>query len=396
MRRKRFAEISECPLGQECSQCRSKAVEIVKERNVIFSNDLKRELKKRFWWREGATNRALRFLHKVQTDKKNKNIKRDVFGCKHIEAWRKVEERRTENETNVMYFGEKGVKSLNKLFFLATESPALALNEIRKRLSHVQESLLNSFEKQRFGTYYLSSFETRKLTPYPEGHIRDSLDRLLDIGFLKVVSKDISRVHHRPEKIEITPIGDILNERRRLSDAAEKRLEKLEKPNEPLSGYKLDFLTTPEFNKILENSIDSAVLEERVEYKIVKQIHMRLLKGHRTSVERAAMRTDTLKEMSRLTRGYHFDSYCILRDGSRLGVDVFSRFALSTVAVGVFARKVEIAGCRGRIYTRESLSNEVDRLCKERGIYLVYLKNTSIDYEKVRQETKRELMEAGI
>ncbi len=167
---------------------------------------------------------------------------------------------------------------------------AILLVNLARALTYVQDWLLRSFEEQRFGTYHLSSFETRKLAPYPEGHVSNSLDRLFDIGFLKEATWDISKIHKPYKKIEIIPIEEISNEGKIRAYRAKKRLDELEKRHEPSSEYKLDFLTTAKLKKALENSKQS-VLEEFVEYEVVKQVHMRLLQKYRLSVKRCAVRT---------------------------------------------------------------------------------------------------------
>lgn len=394
MGRRHLARGVQCPFREKCPRCRPEGVRIVKERRTVFSSDLRREL--RVGRGDGAVNKALRFLHHTEKDKQGNE--KDVFGCeRHIEAWRKVEERRTENESNVMYFGEKGDRSKNRLFFMKPVRLGLIRSEIQKRLNHVQKWLLSSFEKQCFGTYYLSSFETRKLAPFPEGHVSNSLGRLLDIGFLKEVTWDISKIHKPYKKPEIIPIKEISNEQKIRAYKAKKRLDELLAAalHEPSSEYKLDFLTTPKLKKTLENSRHTAVLEELVQYEVVKQAHMRLLQTYSNSVVRCAVRKpDPI--LSKLTKGFNFDIFCDFTNGKKRGADVFTRFPLSEAAVRLFARKAKTVDCIGRIYTCESLSDKVDRLCKECRISLIYLENTSINYRKIRQEIESKLSEAGL
>jgi len=153
--------------------------------------------------------------------------------------------------------------------------------------------------------------------------------------------------------------------------------------------------------KILIESKRSAILEELVEYETAKQVHMRIVQKYRvwvghspTGIPYYGMKLQN-PDLARFTKGYSFDSFYKFRGNRKLGVDVYTRLPLSEIAVQVFETKIGKVGCSGRIYTCEFLSNKVDRLCKKCGINLIYLKDISINHHKIRQETERELAEAG-
>ena len=348
-----------------------------------MSNDLKRELKEGdLGYGDAAAGKALKFLHHVEKDKEGR--KKEIFGCRrHIEALCTVKERRRTDKSNVIRFNGP-----NKLFFVKPK-PRRFWSEVRKLLTEIQRWLLTSSESGLFGSYYLSSFETRKLAPFPADYVSDSLDKLLDLGFLQEVTVDISKIHKRRPKTVSIP--EILNG---LKNGSLKK--RLELPSE----YLLSFLTIPKRSKTLVESKRSAILEELVEYETANHVHMRIVHKYRALIEHSplgspyyGMRMQN-PDIAKFTKGYTFDSFYKFRD-RKLGVDVYTRLPLSEAAVHVFKAKIGAVRCFGRIYACESMSDKVDQLCKEYSINLIYLKKTSINYNKVRQEIESKLVKAG-
>lgn len=257
-------------------------------------------------------------------------------------------------------------------------------------LPNVQRWLLKSFEKEHFDTYYLSSYELRKLTPYPADHVSFSLERLLNLGFLKEVKVDIMKIHKPSPRV--MDISEIVNA---LKDGSLKKA--LELPSE----YNLSFYMTTRREKCLVDLKRSAVKEELVEHEIVKQVYMRILRKYRHDLESCGMRTRD-QRLLKLFKGYSFDIFCSYRRGRKftgkrlLGVDVYARLPLSEATVRVFAKKTSFTGCSGRIYTRECQSKKVLQLCKKHRIYLIYLKNTTIDYHAICQKIETKLNGANL
>jgi len=369
-----------CPCEENCPQARPRAVNTVLRNKAILSNDLKRELKRKVG--EGAARRGLRFLHHVETDEKGE--KRNVLGCKHVGVRLRVDERQIENEDNIVHFNGR-----NRFFFSRLAKSAQIQSKIRKLLPTVQRWLLKSFEKEHFGTYYLSSYELRKSTPYPADHLSFSLGRLLDLGFLKEVKVDVWKIHKPAPRV--MRISEIING---LKDGSLKK--SLELP----SKYEMSFYTTPKREKYFADFKQSAIKEELIEHEIVKQVYMRIIQKYRRDLELYGMRTRDPR-LLKLAKGYSFDIFCSFRrrqfrEKRLLGVDVYTRLSLSEAIVRIFAKKIKSTGCSGRIYTRECQSSGVPQLCKKHRIHLIYLKNTTIDYRKICQKIETKLNSANL
>lgn len=293
------------------------------------------------------------------------------MGCRYVGVLLRAEERRIGNDDKIIYF-----KGRNRLFFSRFTNPLQIRVMIRKLLSTVQRWLLKSFEKELFGSYYLSSYKLRKLTPYPADHMRFSLERLLDLGLLKAQKVDISMIHKSPQRV--MDISEIV---RGLKDGLFKKARQFP------SAYELSFYMTPRQEEQIKEFKRSMVKEELIEHETVKQVYMRILQRYKRSLKLYGMRTRDPR-LLKLFRGYSFDTCCSSRrrqfGGKRLlAVDVYTRLPLSEAIVCAFARKVDSTGCYGRIYTRECHSNLALKLCKKHGIHLIYLKNTTVDPDKI-------------
>ncbi len=133
---------------------------------------------------------------------------------------------------------------------------------------------MTSFESE-LGSHYLSSFETRKLNPFPADYV-SCLERLLDLCLLQKVVFDISKLHER--RSGIFRIDELTNGLKNGS---------LEKHLNIQSEYFLSSFTTPKRKKTLVGSEQSAILEELVEYETAKQVHMRIAQKYKASFKRS-------------------------------------------------------------------------------------------------------------
>ena len=325
----------ECPCNRQCHDCEPHTISIFKQEKVLTSTELLNKLLA-IGLRKRAARKRIAFLHHV-----DKRKKVNVFGCpKYIDVFRWPSSKNPLSPLAIVRF-----QGRIRIFHskLATKKEIFA--KIEPLLSDLQKEILKDLKDEIFGTYYLSSYEMRKLIPRKSDVVANALNRLEKLGLLERIREN--------------------------------------------SYY--DFYASPEATDRLREKVRNARLQERAEYYIVEKVY-EVIKRHRHEFgvnPFGGTKRPRKKKYLVLTRGMSYDIVLPSDDEIRkkpfLAVDIYTRFPLSKEIIGRFAKKLKMSrGAYGMILTRGNLINEsLESYSNECNVVLGKLETFGIDYNNI-------------
>jgi hypothetical protein len=192
-----------------------------------------------------------------------------------------------------------------------------------------------------------------------------------------------------------------------------KRLEKLDLIKKVQLG-KVDFYVRPENSTKLEREAQSAILEDKTEYAVVKKVHELIMNLYPLDLirnYRDAIRPHT-RDVLRLTGGMSFDifyEFCNPVLGRNyLAIDVYTRIPVNGYVLNSFMKKIEwartnVRGKRnyylkdktyGMIVFKRATKTAIE-LANKRNIRFIRLSDIKIDFPTVQVETEKAIKKAA-
>ena len=346
-----------CPCEKKCPGRRKAAVNAVLNEGVITSQELKNRLVNEVGLGEATARKNLRFLH--YKDMKSAKGKE---GCIHITVF-------TLRSNNIYYY-----RGRNKVFISKFARKKKIHEKIRTLLTGFQNSVLRNLEKEIFSTYYLSSYEIRKLVPTRADYTTAALNRLTGIGFLEEVQISLPRT----EFYEVMPLGEIL---KMISEPPK---------------YKLRFYTSPRNVALLKREKSEAVINEMTEFEITRRIQKTLMKIYPTGLVefKGTLRTKE-ERLLKLTKGMSFDILLPLKhriNGKKfIAIDVYTRFRVTDHIVQCFAKKIEYGQMGFGLLFAKDATRRATYLCRQYNIEFISFKDLQIDHDEVREGISRKV-----
>jgi hypothetical protein len=163
-----------CPCQLDCHDRKSKAVNIVFKKKVITSTELLKVLTDVERLGKEAARKNLNFLHHI--DEKRKV---NQYGCRYIAV--AVEPAKHPLFPEAMLF----FRGKTRVFYSKDANKEEIDAVVERLLSHVQKDILYILREKKLGSYYLSSYEVRKLLPEKGDRVSLGLNKLIKIGFVK-------------------------------------------------------------------------------------------------------------------------------------------------------------------------------------------------------------------
>jgi len=345
-----------CPCKKKCAGRREDAVNLVVREGVITSSELKNLFRTEIGQGEAVARKSLRFLHHKGEE-----------GCEYVEALKKCRGKR-----DVLHF-----RGRKRVFHLKTIEKDKIYAKIRGLLTDYQRLVLRAFEQEMFGTYYLSSYELRKLIPIRANYVEFSLEKLLDIGFVKEMRVTLPLLAMHTHKTWL--------------------LEEIAEAFEKGTRYPFSFYTNERDEKRLRDRWVEAMIDEMSEVKVIQHVQrqfMRIYPAGLVKSFRGAIRTKE-KDFLRLSRARSFDMCYPLAEpvGGRkfIGVDVYTRFPVNEEVVRSFHRKIRFGQDFGVIYGKSLSSPRVLYFCKDRNIHFERLKDIGVDCDAIRCSVEKKV-----
>ena len=312
-----------CDLKASCKGRREDAVNIVLGKEFCTSNEVRSALVEKGYG-DWVIRRSLSFLRSKR--------------CKRIKLLSGVKDKRP------LHFRDHGT-----VFFSDQISEPALRQKIRQLLTRLQSEILEKFTEVGSNFYYFSSYELRKMLPYPGFQVDYSVKRLCNLGFVKM-----------------TRIG------------------------------KTTFFTEPQNTERLINVKEDAMVEDVTEFEVAKKIHeliMNLYPLYMITQFKGTLRPRS-SEILQSTGGMSFDLFYkfdkIVENKRFLAIDVYTRVPVSGYIVNSFKKKIEwTENLRertfGMIVFRNATPNAI-QIAHETGIRITHLPKVKIDYGDVRRE----------
>ena len=344
-----------CPCEKKCAGLRKDAVNLVVREEVIPSNELTNMLRTEIGQGEAVARKSLRFLHHKGEE-----------GCEYVEVLKKCRGKR-----DVLHF-----RGRNRVFHLKTIEKDKIYAKVRSLLTDNQRLVLRAFEQEMFGTYYLSSYELRKLIPIRANYVEFSLEKLLDIGFVKEmrITLPLTHVHI----LKVRSIKEIL-------EAAKG------------AKYPFNFYTNQKNEKRLRGQWVEAIIDEISELETIQQVQRQIMRIYPTGLVKSfkgKIRTKD-KDLLRLSRAKSFDMCYPLAEPLEskkfIGVDVYTRFPVNEEFVRSFRRKIRFGQDFGVIYGKNVASSRVWHFCRNRNIHFERLKDIGVDCDAIRCSVEKKV-----
>lgn len=345
-----------CPCEKKCAGLRKDAVNLVVREGVITSNELKNLLLTEIGQGEAVARKSLGFLHHKGKE-----------GCEYVEVLKKCRGKR-----DVLHF-----RGRNRVFHLKTIEKDKIYAKVRSLLTDNQRLVLRAFEQEMFGTYYLSSYELRKLIPIRANYIEFSLEKLLDIGFVKEMRVTLPLLAMHTHKVWL--------------------LEEIAEAFEKGTRYPFSFYTNEKNEKRLRDRWVEAIIDEMSEFEVIKQVQLQFMRIYPFGLVKSFKGTIRTKDKDRLrlSRARSFDLCCPLAEpvgGKRfIGVDVYTRFPVNEEVARFFHRKIRFGQDFGMIYGKSVASSRTLYFCKDRNIHLERLKDIGVDCDTIRRSVERKV-----
>lgn len=151
-----------CPCSTRCDERRVPSVNLVLEKGLCTSNELRQELQERGIGKS-VIRKSVEFLSSNQ--------------CKRVETLV------CKAEKKPLQFPKHG-----RLFYRKNIQTDLKTERILSLLTPLQTRILEKFSKHHRSTYYFSPYDLRKLVPYAGNSVEYAISRLSKLGLVEMVT----------------------------------------------------------------------------------------------------------------------------------------------------------------------------------------------------------------
>ena len=345
-----------CPCWLRCAwhSGREKAVNKVLAEGMISSSRLNVELiHERYTCSEAK--KAIHFLY-------HRGSRGEKEGCTFVTVLKKDNGGLLHAEGNDKIFVSR---------FLNNEE----LYSHARTFTQSQKKMLEVFEKQIFKTYYLSSYEARKLIPCKGDQIVADLNRLRDFGFIK--------------KLEVSLPRTIINEVHSLEEI----LSFVKNPpKDPFTFYVDQKSETAFHREELTPAID-----ELTEFLIIYDVLGTLMKVYPSGL--VEWSEDIIRPKSKdslvSTKGLSFDAFLRLEHqighNQFIAIDVYTRFPVGNTVAQNFCQKIRRVGnAFGLLLAKRSTATaRASFVCKKNGVGFLTIEDLGISYDDIRERVKK-------
>lgn len=356
-----------CPCERRCRGKDEDAVNMILIMGALTSRELSRKLISECGETKSKAKRTIRFLH-------HETRKGEKFGCAYITV---LNRKAADGSSKIVWFDGK-----SRLFVSNSISKPELNRKVRALNTRLQNQILDCLEKNVFKSFYLSSYECRKLFPVRGDYVGDALQRLVERGLVSKMTVNCPRAFYEVKLFE--DIARMLDEAR--------------KGHGPLD---LDFYAAYDDTFYLNNNRAEAAISEMTDYKILELVRTTLMKLYPAGlVESYKGCVRSSKEsIVRQAKGMSFDIFLPLNlpiNGNKyIAIDVFTRFPIRDQVVRCFQEKLEAIG---NVYgiilaSSESGTRRASYMCRELGIGYSLLETIGISYDNALGEKAQKFKE---
>jgi len=238
-----------------------------------------------------------------------------------------------------------------------------------------QKKMLEVFEKQVFKTYYLSSYEARKLIPRKGDQIVAGLNRLRDFGFIK--------------ELEVSLPRTVINEVHSLEEI----LSFVKDPPKDIFTFYVDQKSETAFHR---EELNPAI-DELTEFLIIYDVLGTLMKVYPSGL--VEWSEDIIRPKSKdlpvPAKGLSFDAFLRLEHqighNQFIAIDVYTRFPVGNTVAQNFCHKVHRVGnVFGLLLAKRSTATaRASFVCKKNGVGFLTIEDLGISYDDIRERIKK-------
>lgn len=360
-----------CTERSRCMFRREEAVNIVLSEGAITSRKLKEKL--------DSLNKSSYEVRKAFSFLHHKGRKGEKEGCPYVSILKKA------SGEAVYVYGR------SKVYISKLLNSKTLRDRLRNIATRRQKTILSSLETRLFNTYYLSSYEIRKLLPWRRDYIREALEQLQDLGLIREIQVNLRRTKSKKE-VKAEPLGELL------------AVIKTRTFPEDVSTFYVGVDDVDTFRKNQE----TLAIEEMTEMGIIVEIQRRIMTLYPPGLvmfENKESYEDTVRPKSEFqmkrANGMSFDLFLTLNHsigGKRyVAADVYTRFPVTETVFRSFSKKIRNVGpAFGILFVKKDMVNSRARfLCLKRNsgkreFGFITIEEIGVDYAACRKIVEEE------